>query len=320
MNSKEIKDNAKKLKTLSKKYGYDIKHSHALEIISILDNKANWHVAGLENPDIIKTGLKSLDEDLGGGLQKGTLTSIVGGTNSGKTLTCLSLVSNSIRQKKKVLIFNLEAHSKEYYKKCILSNLSNIKLSKILKGDLTDGEKSILKTINEKILNKYLIIKDINSFDYAIEDLLDEVLSVRMSFKFDLLFVDYGQLLSVNNKAIQGKGSRHEIAKIYRDFHRLANAYDCAVITPVQATRSSAKTKKVLKSEDITEAFEIARVSSTIITVNKENDGLFLYLDKNRMGISGKEYRPRIDFSTVNLIKDFQKELNKLNFLRALNE
>lgn len=65
---------------------------------------------------------------------------------------------------------------------------------------------------------------------------------------------------------------------------------------------------------------EIARVSSTIITVNKENDVLFLYLDKNRMGISGKEYRPRIDFSTVNLIKDFQKELNKFNFLRALNE
>lgn len=41
----ELKDKAKNLKEISKKYGYDLKHTHALEIISQLDLNVNRHVA-----------------------------------------------------------------------------------------------------------------------------------------------------------------------------------------------------------------------------------------------------------------------------------
>lgn len=41
----EIKDQAKKLKEMAKKYGYELKHTHALEIISQLEFGTNRHVA-----------------------------------------------------------------------------------------------------------------------------------------------------------------------------------------------------------------------------------------------------------------------------------
>ena len=40
-----IKESSKKLKTIAKKYGYEIKHTHALEIMSQLNHNVNRHVA-----------------------------------------------------------------------------------------------------------------------------------------------------------------------------------------------------------------------------------------------------------------------------------
>lgn len=49
MNSKNIKRSAKKLKEISQKYGYEIKHCHALEILSQMENNTNWHVSSKES-------------------------------------------------------------------------------------------------------------------------------------------------------------------------------------------------------------------------------------------------------------------------------
>lgn len=41
----ELKDKAKQLKDISKKYGYEMKYTHALEIVSQLELNVNRHVA-----------------------------------------------------------------------------------------------------------------------------------------------------------------------------------------------------------------------------------------------------------------------------------
>ena len=52
----KVKDRAAQLKEISKKFGYELKHTHALEIISHLDNNTNRHVA-LKNEKKIVSGL-----------------------------------------------------------------------------------------------------------------------------------------------------------------------------------------------------------------------------------------------------------------------
>ena len=158
MNSDEIKLQSKKLKTLAKKFGYDIKHSHALEILSNLNNGTHWHLSSLKIPYIMSTGIKKLDEDLMGGLYKGSLTTIFGSTNIGKSMFSISMICNIVRQKKKVLVYQLEGIRGET-KLRILSNLSGVKYGRLINENLTEDENKKISKAN-KIMDEYLVIKE----------------------------------------------------------------------------------------------------------------------------------------------------------------
>lgn len=84
MDSNQVKNKSKLLKEISNKYGYKISHSHALEIMSQLENQINWHVTVANSNNYIRTGITELDKNLKGGFLRGKVVSVVGEPNSGK--------------------------------------------------------------------------------------------------------------------------------------------------------------------------------------------------------------------------------------------
>jgi replicative DNA helicase len=301
MDSQSIKQKSKVLSEVAKAYGYEIKHSHALEIVSKIENGTHWHLSSLNNPEFIKTGVSLMDKDLGGGLKRGTLTSIVGKTNSGKSILCYSIACNAMRNKQRVVIYSLDCESREDITNKLLSNLSNISYSKILNESLSSAEKSKIDKIKKNILDKLLEIRFFNSFDVTIEHFKEDLFNLRQEFKFDLIVIDSGQLISTENKKMEHRISQGIVFKGLSSFSR---AYDCAVISSVQSAYSVEK--EVIRGVDISESIEILRRSNIVITLNINDDerksGKFrLYLDKS-LNNSGKTYSLKSNFPTCNLI------------------
>lgn len=295
MNSNDIKLQSKKLKEAASRFGYEIKHSHALEIISQMENDSHWHLAALNDPNFILTGIKKLDQDLGGGLRKGTLSTVVGKTNSGKSLFCLSLACNALRKNKKVLIYNMD-DSTESVKIKILANLSNIPLKKILNNELSDKEKKLIEKIVVNKLEDNLVIVDKAALNYSIDQMKESIFEQRVSFKFDLLLVDYVQLLHSRDT---NEDYRIQLKKNSSQLWKIANSYDCAVLTPAQASRTVQGSS--LSLVDISGSTGLAQNSTNVMILNSVDEQLNISLEKSSY-VRGNVYPLNSSFEHCNLI------------------
>lgn len=263
--------------------------------------------------NLIPTGLAPLDKDLLGGLPRETLTVVLGGTNVGKSLFCISIAANGVRNNKKVLHVNLEGMRNEALMR-YSSNLFEVPLRSMMKNELSPMQREKLKRVGQYEAN--LRIHNMLGFGVAVEDLAAKCREIYKEFKFDILLVDYSQLLETR---VRTEGARHTQAYVHRALASMAREFNCAVITPVQATRDAQKEQNqfkgkkqedvlpILRSNDISEAFEIARVAGVIITLNRTDneakDGkLRVYLEKQRLDEKNKHYGVMTDYSTCRLI------------------
>ena len=251
----------------------------------------------------IPTGIKPLDEDLVGGLSPGELTTIIAGTNVGKSLFCVSLGANALRVEKKVLHINLEGIREEALLRYV-ANLSNIEYSKIVKNSLSLEEQNTINSLTNKYSDK-LRIRNMIGFGATIEDLYSYCIEEYKSFNFDMIIVDFGQLLNTKEKE---ESYRHTMAKVFRGLDSLAKRFNCVVITPAQVTRSSKEREEdsIIRSADISEAFEIARVSSVIISLNvsekeSQESKMRVFLEKSKSA-KNKLYSIITNYSKCNLI------------------
>ena len=274
----------------------------------------------------VPTGIKELDIDLVGGLPRENLTTILAGTNVGKSLFCISLAANALRAVDenglnrgfKVLHINLEGQRDEAAKR-YASNLAQIPSGDLIRGSFDEPGR---RRFEEAIVNygeDRLKIRNMLGFGVTIEDVYSYVKEEFKNFRFDVLVVDYGQLLDTKVKT---EGHRFTMGKVFRGLDSISKEFSCVVMTPAQATRSaqsgqnqSFKSKNnpqedrghILRSEDISEAFEIARVSGIILTLNLSEEEsrtsrMRLFLEKQRQGAKNKLYGLITNYNQSNLI------------------
>lgn len=274
----------------------------------------------------IATGIKELDIDLVGGLPRENLTVILAGTNVGKSLFCISLACNALKsvdengQNKglKVLHINLEGQRDEAAKR-YAANLAQIGYGDLIRGSFDDAAR---RRFEEAILNygeTRLKIRNMLGFGVTIEDLVAYVKEEYKNFPFDMLVVDYGQLL---DSKVKTEGLRFTMSRVFRGLDAISKEFGCVVITPAQSTRNAQENQNqmykgrnsqsedrghILRSTDISEAFEIARVSGVILTLNRTEEEertnrLRLFLEKQRQGAKNKLYGLITNYSQSNLI------------------
>lgn len=272
----------------------------------------------------IPTGIKELDKDLHGGLPRDSLIVVLSGTNVGKSMFCISAGAQSLKAVDnkgenlglKVLMIPLEGQKQESIMR-FASCLTGIEFGKLINNLLSDEERAILKKTLEEFDETRLQVLNMLDFNVTVESLMAVCAEKYKEFKFDVLIVDYGQLLSTVQ---QTEGHRFTMAVVFRGLAALARKFNCVVMSPAQATRQGQENLTesnpnrrnndklpVLRSADISEAFEIARVAGVILSLNMTDEEraekkLRVFLEKQRHGVKDKVYGLITDYSRCNLI------------------
>jgi replicative DNA helicase len=270
----------------------------------------------------LPTGIIELDNDLHGGLPRETLVTILAGTNVGKSMFLGSIGSQVLKAKDengnnlglKVLHIPFEGMRTEAPMR-YLACLAEVEYGKIINNALNEEEKKRINTAID-LYSSRLMIKNMLQFNVTIEKVYAELREIYKEFKFDMLMVDYGQLLGTQVKT---EGHRFTMAVVFRALAAMAREFNCTVISPVQATREGQKDQNesfgarpkdklpILRSGDISEAFEIARVSGIILSLNMTDEErnekkIRIFLEKQRHGMKGKQYGLITDYAKCNLI------------------
>ena len=283
----------KELKKLTLDY-LDLNHQQYYEDLSNLAGFENYNVAKdtginfyeLFNP--LKTQTLSslwlnLDNSLGGGFKKGEFTTIGAGVNMGKSQFITSLGCNFLRQGFKVLHINLEGRADSV----IFNYTAN--LSKTPRSDIQKGVK-----VNVKKFNKNLKVHSFTGFGTTINQLVERVKEIRKTFSFDVLLVDYGQLLEGNDK---NQSHFQQTQEIYEELRNLARDEKCVVLSPFQFTRRLMNDPENINHalQGNGEARPIFDASDNVLTLAREQqDGFNMVVE-----ISKKESRPLRESETL---------------------
>jgi len=265
--------------------------------------------------NLIPTGLAPLDKDLLGGLPREGFVVVLGGTNTGKSLFTISLAANAIRTGHKVLHIALEGMRNEALMR-YTANLTGVPIRGMMQGDLSPAQKEQLNKVKDYQGNLRII--NMLSFGVKVEDLAAKAREVYKEFKFDMFVVDYSQLLDTNQKT---EGTRQTQTYVHRALAAMAREFNCVVVSPIQATRDAQKEQTgyklkkngendqapILRSSDISEDINIARVAAVILTLNRtENEAkdgkLRVFLEKQRLEAKDKLYGVFTKFGICQLI------------------
>lgn len=158
----------------------------------------------------MKTGFKELDEIIE--LNKGELIVIASRPNMGKSTFILNILSHiSLKEKKSVLLFNLEDSKENIINKLIISNSIGIKQLK---------EASI-----------YIA----SEVPYLVDDIYFESRKLKEEKNIEAIIIDYLQLIQFDKKKLLSRDN--EITEILRRLKILAKVLNVPVIVISQLSR-----------------------------------------------------------------------------------
>lgn len=233
-------------------------------------------------------GIPEIDVALGSGVSSGELLTLLGDSNVGKSIFLIHIGALSLQVGLKVLHINLEGKKNipvhRYH-----SNLSGIAYNRLKTMSFeNEEEKELYKSVKNKFKENLKIIH-MNDFKVTIEDLYLKCKEIYRNFPFDVLIVDYGDLLTTQEKMEY----RHQQTAVFRGLSKMAGYFEVPVITASQATRpevSNPSESYWLTPRNVSESYEKVRVSSIIITINRTEreeleNKVRLLLCKNRDGV-----------------------------------
>lgn len=239
----------------------------------------------------IKTSVNQIDEDTGG-LQPGTITTILGFTGSYKTTWALNMTYNAIRDNMNVLYLSLEV-TKEKVFYSLLSRHSfddkfkiHIDNSKLKKKQLEDNEFEYLEkeiypdflkfpgkvyVVDESELEAYSFFSLENKFRE-----IDKLANQETGHGIDLLVIDHAQLLKFD-ASMKSVGNETNVVNAYVSFFRqsvlnwIKSGRQIAGLILSQSSREG--WKEAVRAEGkyrltaLAEANELERASSVVLSV-----------------------------------------------------
>ncbi len=125
---------------------------------------------------MIKTGLKKLDDALGGGLRNGTITDIFGASSTGKTQLALQIVTHALSQGGTIFYQDTTGSFRPERLMDLLKSkeLSSKLLDRITVGRITNTAEQLnnISKINESNFSLVIIdnVTDLFSFEYSKEE------------------------------------------------------------------------------------------------------------------------------------------------------
>lgn len=256
----------------------------------------------LSKQDIVSvpTGIKRLDEALGGGLDKGKIGIIIGSMGFGKTSMTTCIAANAATTKceannfegYKVLQFIFEDSHRDIHRKYFakLSQVETIDLNK--DEDTTNYVRNILKNSPEsELINNNIRIMRFHSGELSASDLQNEIKKkINEGFKPDLVIVDYFGCIAPEPGTAKGDITDRESATM-RKFENMAPDLDIAMWIPVQGNRDSI-TAELVTNDKIGGSIAKNQIAQVVLSITRSVDDIkdniaTITLLKNRSGLGG---------------------------------
>ncbi|XP_022917366.2 DNA repair protein RAD51 homolog 4 [Onthophagus taurus] len=154
---------------LSYKDSIDIKKHLINKNSGILRNGSNYLNNCIKKSSILPTGIKSIDEILGGGILTGEIYEICGPPASGKTHFCLTLAKNIINQTNQNVYFIDTKHKFNFrrYKKIVLE-------------DNINNQEHIIMAFNKLLIKQISTIHDLINSLFEIKHEIENGLNVKV--------------------------------------------------------------------------------------------------------------------------------------------
>ena len=190
----------------------------------------------------VQTGLRDLDETLGG-LRPGQLVVLAAGPGMGKTSLAANVMhSAAVKQKKNVLFFSLEMTQEEVVER-ILSFSANVDATKIRSGNLNNKDFNELYYAAEELTSAPMFIDDrstLTPYDVlAGARKLGSILNLQQpGAQVDLIVVDYIQIMKAG---IHSENRALEVAAITGGLKAIAKDMKVPVLALSQLNRDKSK-------------------------------------------------------------------------------
>lgn len=179
----------------------------------------------------LDTGLYDLNK-VTGGLKKSDLIILAARPSMGKTALALNIAS-AVARKNVVLMFSLEM-SKEQLGQRLISAQSNVPMSKIQQGRLTDDERGSIADAACTLVENKLYVDDTAAI--TLQHLRNKARRLKHEHGLDLIVVDYIQLMQASKEY---RGNRvQEVSELSRGLKALARELDVPILALSQLSRS----------------------------------------------------------------------------------
>ena len=228
------------------------------------------------------TGFEEINNTLAGWC-KPDLVIIAARPGMGKTAFMLSTIYHlCIVQKVPAAIFSLEMSSEQLVER-LESITSMVPLKRLRMNLIDDKERKILLKSDDKILLSPLHIEDTGGI--GISQLRAKATIMKQKYGIKVIFIDYLQLMSGQNKANQNR--EQEVSLISRSLKSLAKELGVPIIALSQLSRKvEERADKMPQLSDLRESGSIEQDADAVIMLMRPN----YYEMTNPIEIGGKEY------------------------------
>ena len=247
----------------------DVTKENRTSSFKTMKNIATEAVLQIENQrhsgDGYTTGITTGYENINrftNGFQRGEVTIVGARTSVGKTTLALNMAYKAARSGATVAIFELEMTAESLAKRMI-SMASNVSLSKIMTGTLSDIDRVKVSTISKEIMALPIYIDDgansLLDIETKCRQLMEKVPSLS------LVVVDHMSIVKIVGSK-RSDSRVDEMRKISQGLHSLAKELDISILAVAQLNRESIKGEvKRPRMVDIKESGAIEQDADVIL-------------------------------------------------------
>lgn len=263
---------------------------------SHIDFFSNIHtfLSEKELRETIPTGISDLDIALNGGTARGELSVILAPASRGKTTMIINLGTAALLSGHRVYHFHAEQPSsiiRARYAACILGvNMRDLKSKPKLHAYK-------LNKFKEEVNDLYILktsgvpVDHLRSFIY------------RQGHP-DVVILDYADKLVASQKYSE---RRHEIESIYDELIRIADEFNCSVITASQTNEAAYRKAKITMESGAEARVVKASIADTVISLNqtdaeRNTNTMRLYLAKVRNEEGNQEIECKVLFNQMRIM------------------
>lgn len=259
----------------------------------------------LLNPEKEKfiTGFEDLDLAMVG-LEPGSLVTVGGRPAMGKTTFLMSIFENALKKNKKCIYFSLEMSEKLFIERFLIQ-YAELNHVMVKSGRMTEPEKAKLKETCYGLKNfDYEIVCNWSSIS------IDEIKQKIENYNPDYVFIDYFQLLELNQK----KDMQTEIKNLLTQIKSIANKNECYVFIASQLSRApEARINKRPYLSDLRGSSSLEELSDVVMFVYRD-DYYHCYEDDYPQTNRAEIIIPKNNAGQVGtVILEFKREVPKLS-------